>query len=71
MGVDEQSVVDEELRVRGIDGLRVVDASVMPAIGSGNLNAPVQMVAEGAADFRLGAPQLAPEYARFHFQGDS
>ena len=41
---DELAVVDAELRVRGVEGLRVVDASVIPAIVSGNLNAPTQMI---------------------------
>ena len=67
MGNDEMAVVDQELRVRGVDGLRVVDASVMPDIISGNLNAPTQMIAERAADFIMGKPALPAEYARFHF----
>jgi choline dehydrogenase len=50
MGVDERAVVDTDLRVRGIDGLRVVDASVMPAIISGNTNAATVMIAEKGAD---------------------
>ena len=67
MGNDEYAVVDQEMRVRGIDGLRVVDASVMPNIVSGNLNAPTQMIAERAADYILGKPQLPAEKAKFHF----
>jgi len=58
IGLDDRAVVDPDLRVRGIDGLRVADASVMPVIPGGNTNAPTIMVAERAADLirgRVGA----------------
>jgi choline dehydrogenase len=54
MGVGENAVVDPELRVRGIEGLRVVDASVMPTITRGNTNAPTYMIAEKASDLIRG-----------------
>ena len=50
MGSDAQAVVDEQLRVIGLEGLRVVDASVMPAVPRGNTNAPTIALAERAAD---------------------
>jgi choline dehydrogenase len=55
MGVDELAVVDPQLRVRGVDGLRVADASVMPTVTTGNTHAPATMIGERAADLVLGA----------------
>ena len=61
LGVDELSVLDPAtVRVRGLDGLRVVDASAMPYVTNGNIYAPVMMLAEKAADLVLGNTPLAP-----------
>ena len=68
MGHDADAVVDEWGRVHGIGGLRVVDASIMPKIISGNLNAPTQMMAARIADHILGAEQLPPEHAAYKFR---
>jgi choline dehydrogenase-like flavoprotein len=61
MGSDAMSVVDAELRVRGIDALRVADAAVFPAIIGGNTNAAVVMIAEKASDLIRGRAPLAPD----------
>lgn len=66
MGYDKMSVVDNELRVHGVENLRVVDASVMPYVTNGNIYAPVMMIGEKAADMILGNTPLAPEHYDFY-----
>jgi choline dehydrogenase len=63
MGVDAKAPVDQELRVRGIDSLRVIDASVMPTLIGGNTNAPTIMIAEKLSDMIRGKPLLPPQDA--------
>ena len=60
MGTDDRAVVDENGRVRGLEGLRVVDSAILPRITSGNINAPTIMLAEKISDSILGKPPLKP-----------
>jgi len=72
MGTDEMGVVDpSSMRVHGIDGLRVVDASVMPTLTNGNIYAPVMMAAEKSADLILGNTPLPPSDAAQYRHGVS
>jgi choline dehydrogenase-like flavoprotein len=60
MGSDERAVVDPQLRVRGVEGLRVADASVMPTITGGNTNAPSMMIGERCAELLRRANGVSP-----------
>jgi choline dehydrogenase len=67
MGTGQGSVVDPAtMRVTGLDGLRVVDASAMPYVTNGNIYAPVMMIAEKSADLILGNTPLPPSAASFY-----
>ena len=63
---DDRAVVDLDLKLRGIDSLRIVDASVIPAVPSANINACVFMIAEKAADIILGQEPLQPTTIPYH-----
>jgi choline dehydrogenase len=72
MGIDTMSVLDPKtMKVHGLEGLRVVDASSMPYVTNGNIYAPVMMLAEKAADLILGNTPLAPSSAKFYKHGSS
>jgi choline dehydrogenase len=66
MGVDDDAVVDSEGRVKAVSGLRVVDASIMPKVITGNLNAPVMMMAEKIADRIRGVQPLPASHAAYY-----
>ena len=66
MGADPEAVVDSEGRMNAVRGMRVVDASIMPKVITGNLNAPVMMMAEKIADRIVGRTPLAPSDAVYY-----
>ena len=70
MGTDDGSVLDPlSMRVHGLEGVRVVDASSMPYVTNGNIYAPVMMLAEKSADLVLGNTPLPPEPTPFYRHG--
>jgi choline dehydrogenase len=71
MGTDDMAVVDAEGRVHGLQALRVVDASIMPIITTGNLNAPTIMIAEKIADKIRGRQPLPRSKADYYVAGDA
>jgi len=71
MGTDDMAVVDGEGRVHGMQGLRVVDASIMPIITTGNLNAPTIMMAEKIADKIRGRKPLPRSTATYYVAGEA
>jgi choline dehydrogenase len=62
MGADDASVVDPSMKVRGLDGLRVVDGSVMPTLLSGNTNLPIMAMAEKIADELIHGESFSPQH---------
>jgi len=66
MGADADAVVDSEARVRSVHRMRIVDASIIPRVITGNLNAPVMMMAEKISDCILGKPSLPPSDAPYY-----
>ena len=66
MGTDDMSVVDADLKVHGIENLRIVDASIMPTVTNGNIYSPVLMIGEKAADSILGNRPLESETVYYY-----